>query len=470
MLHSSELLPRSAPEAEGVSRDGLQAFLQEVSRTVKEMHSFVLVRNGSVVAESYAHPYHPALPHVLFSLSKSFTSTAAGFAVQEGLLSLNSPVISFFPDETPAHPSENLRSMRLRHLLSMATGHETEPGRGSQNWALEFLQAPVPFEPGTHFLYNSMATYMVANIVQKVTGQFLLDYLSSRLFRPLGIATASWETCPMGVAVGGWGLKLCTEDIAKLGLLYLQNGKWNNRQLLSPEWVETATSSHISNGSDPNNDWHQGYGFQFWRCRHNAYRGDGAFGQYCVVMPEQNAVAAITSGTQDMGTVLNLVWKHLLPAMADAAAGQQEGEPLRYPLTISAPQGEAVSETALKLEGKTVHFLHNPYGLETLHIESSKENIRIVISQRQKLHTIECDLQGQWLRSGTLYECREVQPIAATAAWSAPNTLEAKICYTLTPFTRMLCIQFEEEKVQFKCETNAGFGNDRLQEVIGIIR
>ena len=156
---------------------------------------------------------------------------------------------------------------------------------------------------------------MLSAIVQKATGKTVLDYLKPRLFEPLGIEHPTWETSPQGISTGGYGLSIRTEDIAKFGQLYLQKGKWHGKQLVPAAWVEAATARQTSNGSNPKSDWDQGYGYQFWRCRHGAYRGDGAFGQYCIVMPEQDAVIAITSGVKDMQAVLNLVWDKLLPAM-----------------------------------------------------------------------------------------------------------------------------------------------------------
>jgi CubicO group peptidase (beta-lactamase class C family) len=252
----------------------------------------------------------------LYSLSKSFTSTAVGLAVAEGKLSVDDEVLKFFPDDAPADPSANLKSMRVSDLLRMNTGHQAEPPRKPDEvWTKVFLAHPVPFKPGTHFLYNTSATYMQSAIVQKVTGQTVLDYLTPRLFEPLGIDGPTWEKSPQGISTGGYGLSVRTEDIAKFGQLYLQKGKWQGKQLVPEAWIDAATARQTSNGSNPNSDWDQGYGYQFWRCRHGAYRGDGAFGQYCVVLPEQDAVIAITSGLRDMQAVLNLVWDKLLPGL-----------------------------------------------------------------------------------------------------------------------------------------------------------
>lgn len=311
-------LPRSTPEEQGVSPDGIRAFIEAADREVDSIHSFMLVRHGHVVAEAWWEPHTAQTPHVLWSLSKSFTSTAVGFAVAEEKLDIDDPVLKYFPDDAPAEPSENLKAMRVRDLLTMNAGHENEVNwRAAEHWAKAFLAHPVPHRPGTHFRYNTPATYMLSAIVQNVTGETVLDYLKPRLFQPLGIEDPKWDTSPQGISIGGYGLYVRTEDIAKFGQLYLQKGKWKGQQILPASWVEQATSKQVSNGSDPNNDWNQGYGFQFWRCRHGAYRGDGKDGQFCIVLPEQDTVIAITSNTRDMAAELSLIWDKLLPALQD---------------------------------------------------------------------------------------------------------------------------------------------------------
>ncbi len=293
----------------------VRAFVEAADSRVQAMHSFMLVRHGHVVAEAWWKPEAAEKPHVLWSLSKSFCSTAVGLAVAEGKLGVDDPVVKFFPEDAPASPSKNLQAMRVRDLLTMSTGHQSEPKFSPETpWVRSFLAHPVEHKPGAHFLYNSPGSYTLAAIVQKVTGQTVRDYLQPRVFEPLGIEGAEWGASPQGVSLGGWGLKLRTEDVAKFGQLYLQKGMWGGRQLIPISWVEMATSKQVSNGSDPAKDWDQGYGFQFWRCRHGAFRGDGAFGQYCLVLPEQDAVIVLTADTKDMQGELNMVWEKLLPA------------------------------------------------------------------------------------------------------------------------------------------------------------
>ncbi len=316
LVHGDDTsLPRSTPESQGVSSEAILAYIEAADQEVNSMHSFMLVRHGQVVAEAWWAPESPEKPHVLWSLSKSFTSTAVGLAVAEGRLDINDTVLSFFPDEAPSDPSTNLKEMRIRDLLTMSTGHQDEVSlRDQTDWIRAFLAHPVPHKPGTHFRYNTPATFMLSAIVQKVTGETVLDYLTPRLFEPLGIEKPTWDENPQGISIGGYGLYLHTEDIAKFGQLYSQKGRWQGKQLLPAEWIEQATSKQVSNGSDPNRDWDQGYGFQFWRCRHNAYRGDGKDGQFCIVIPELDAVVAITANAGNMQAELNVVWDQLLPA------------------------------------------------------------------------------------------------------------------------------------------------------------
>jgi CubicO group peptidase (beta-lactamase class C family) len=348
-------LPRSSPESQGVSSADIRAFIEAVDEKVDTMHSFILVRHGHVVAEGWWKPESAEKPHVLHSLSKSFTSTAVGLAVAEGKLSIDDPVLKFFPDEAPAQPSDKLKAMRVRDLLTMSTGHDAEAKfKPDEPWAKTFLAQPVPHKPGAHFLYNTPGTHMLSAIVRKVTGETVLDYLKPRLFEPLGIENPEWGASPQGNTFGGWGLKIRTEDIAKFGQLYLQKGNWNGKQLVPAPWVEQATSKQVSNGSDPARDWDQGYGFQFWRCRHNAYRGDGAFGQFCLVLPELDAVVAITADTRDMQAELNVVWDKLLPAFRPVAIPENAGEQTSLKKKhASLTVREAHKENTIKLPGAT---------------------------------------------------------------------------------------------------------------------
>jgi CubicO group peptidase (beta-lactamase class C family) len=314
-------LPRGTPEAQGVSSPAVLDFVQAVDH-INTLHSFMVLRHGHVIAEGWWKPDAADKPHVLHSLSKSFNSTAVGLAIAEGKLSLDDPVLKFFPDQAPAEPSENLKTMTVRDLLTMTCGHDTEAKGGPGGPSVKtFLAHPVPHKPGTHFQYNTLGSYTLSAIVTKVTGQTELEFLKPRLFEPLGIDNPRWDSSPEGNSLGGYGLYLRTEDVAKFGQLYLQKGKWNGKQLVPERWVEQATSKQVPNDREGHSkigiDWVQGYGFQFWRCTHNAFRGDGANGQLCVVIPDKDAVIAITAGTGEFQNEMNAIWEKLYPAFGD---------------------------------------------------------------------------------------------------------------------------------------------------------
>ncbi|NQV28554.1 MAG: serine hydrolase, partial [Rhodopirellula sp.] len=337
---ASHRLPRATPESQGVSSAAIRAFVEAADEQVKSMHSFMLVRHGKVIAEGWWAPEAADKPHILWSLSKSFTSAAVGLVVAEGKLNIDDKVLSFFPEDAPAEPSENLKAMRVRDLLTMSTGHAAEPWwSGDDVWIQRFLAEPVVHKPGSTFRYNTPATYMQSAIVQKVTGQTVVDYLTPRLFEPLGIEKPTWDKSPQGISIGGYGLYLHTEDIAKFGQLYLQKGQWNGKQLIPAEWIAQATSKQVDNDKAPsagNPDWRQGYGFQFWQCRHGAFRGDGKDGQFCLVLPQQDAVIAITAKTGNMQKQLDLVWEHLLPAFQEEPLTENRAEADKLQETLSS--------------------------------------------------------------------------------------------------------------------------------------
>src|SRR6185369_5011998 len=326
--------------------------------------------------------------HVLYSLSKSFTSTAVGLAAAEGKLSIDDEVLKFFPDDAPTNASNNLKAMRVRDLLTMSSGHQDEPSSSPDVISPKsFLAQAVPHPPGTHFKYNTAATFMQSAIVQKVSGQTVLEFLRPRLFEPLGIEHPIWDANFQGISLGGYGLRVRTEDIAKLGQLYLQKGSWNGKQLLPADWVSMATAKQTSNGSNPKSDWNQGYGFQFWRCRHNAYRGDGAFGQYCLVMPEQDTVVAITSGIKDMQGVLDIIWDKLLPALeaqellVNASSVRQLKDTLAH-LQVRTAQGSASSAISAKVLNRKFLFPANDQKIESLALLSSDAGKVLTLSAR----------------------------------------------------------------------------------------
>lgn len=470
---SSQPLPRSTPEAEGVSSKGIIAFLDAISNSSHEMHSIMILRHGKVIAEGWWKPYRPDLKHTLYSLSKSFTSTAVGFAVSERKLSVNDKVISFFPDKLPANVTPNLADLTIKDLLSMSAGQDPDPSFAvafSDDWIRSFLATPVLNDPGTVFLYNSAATYMLSAIVQKVTGQKIIDYLTPRLFKPLGIQGMDWETDPTGINVGGWGLRVRTEDIAKFAQLYLQKGKWNGKQILPAAWVEEATTFKIDNAPGmeqirkDSSDWRQGYCYQFWRSRHNSFRGDGAFGQYALILPQEDVVIAITSETPDMQGELNLVWQHLLPAI------QADKSTLNKNDALALKQRLALLK--LRFPPKTDTVFHEPViTAKKFLLESNSKNIEsISFNEKNRLITLTVKTRdntysfnfgnGKWIEGKTtmlgpsLVEGAKghfvglpPSQIAGTYNWKANNIIEMQLRYIDSPHTLTMIFQFDDDKL-----------------------
>ncbi|MFD9510022.1 serine hydrolase domain-containing protein [Streptomyces mirabilis] len=346
-------LPASTPAAQGVEAAGIHAFLDAVEAAPDiEPHSLMILRHGHLVASGWWAPYTPDRRHLLYSLSKSFTSTAAGFAATEGLLRLDDPVISYFPEFEADITDPRSRAMLVRHVAAMASGHleetyATSIRRDRDEIVRGFLLFPPDRDPGTVFAYNQPCTYTLAAIIQRVSGQSLTEYLRPRLFDPLGIGETAWLQRPPGRDLGFSGLHATTDAIARLGQFYLQDGVWEGRRLLPSAWIAEATRAHISTADGTQegaqSDWQQGYGYQFWRSRHgHGYRGDGAYGQYCLVLPEHDAVIATTAATEDMQGLLNLVWRHLLPAFGAEPLPGAADEGLRRRLAeLALPPVEA---------------------------------------------------------------------------------------------------------------------------------
>jgi CubicO group peptidase (beta-lactamase class C family) len=461
-------LPRSAPEEQGVSSTGILQFLDAAAKSKHEFHSFMMARHGSVIAEGWWAPYRPGANHMLYSLSKSFTSTAVGFAVTEGRLKVNDPVISFFPDDLPQNVGGHLAALQIKHLLTMSVGHakDSMPIIGKEeNWVKSFLSLPVENPPGSVFLYNSGATYMLSAIVQKVSGQKVIDYLRPRLFTPLQIHGMTWETCPRGINTGGWGLAVPTEALAKFGQFYLQDGTCDGQQILPSAWVHEATSFKIQQsapkGGDleklkKTSDWHQGYCYQFWRCRHNAFRGDGAFGQYMIVMPDQEAVIAITCETTNMQSELDLIWDHLLPAIKgtplprDPQVHAELGRKLAS-LALPLPPVGVASPTADRISAKTYQIEPNDAGARSVSFNFHENGCILLLTDARGQYAVQCGL-GKWVDGecnmpgtppkitvGDLRPCK----IAAAAEWKDSNTFQMTWRYYETPHHDTVTCHFD---------------------------
>ncbi|WP_322174870.1 serine hydrolase domain-containing protein [Acutalibacter caecimuris] len=443
--------PRVTPESAGIPSAAVTAMLDELYRRGIEMHAFMLLRHGQVCAEGCWAPYRADTPHIMFSFSKSLTSTAIGFAVQEGILSLDDRLVDIFPEKCPSNPSENLQKCQIRHLLMMGCGHQDEiqwAGGSQADWVTTFLHHPFVYEPGTHFLYNTAGTNMLSAILTHKTGLPLTQFLKPRLFQPLGMGDITCQPLPGGVEMGGAGMSLTIEDMARFMQFVANQGAWEGRQLLDANWVAQATTKQIDNagntpGGDP--DWQAGYGFQFWRCTPpGVFRGDGAYGQYGIVMPQQDAVLVIQSASMTLQAVLTAVWNTLLPAMGAAPLPEDhrahhilqnrlhhlELNPMpgmRNPGAENSLNGAVYVPDAplpglFDLAGGAGSFIPHGGSLQSLAFRFEKGAAQLLLTQDSGEIALNLGLEGHFATT-----LAEGAPFGANACWRQRDVLELQL-------------------------------------------
>ena len=303
---------RATPESQGISSDLFAALLRELDASKDtDMHHFMALRHGKVICECNFAPYPKGMWHITHSMCKSITGMAIGMLIEEGKLKLNENIYDIFSDHMNAFSKIFRPVITVENLLTMTSGVTfNESGIVSGNdWLGSFLNASVNGKPGTEFQYNSLNTYVLSAIVTKRTGETLTEYLTPRLFGPLGITKYYWETCPKGITKGGWGLFLCAEDMAKLGQLYLQKGKWNGQQLVSVYWIEISTARHLKTQNDT-----YGYGYQLWmEQRPGSFEYNGMLGQNVIIYPDMDMVLVTNAGNKEMFQdciMLNIIRKY----------------------------------------------------------------------------------------------------------------------------------------------------------------
>ena len=449
-----QILPRSTPEAEGISSTALRKFA-EALRGLDSVHSVMVMRHGRVVAEGWKKPYGPETPHMLFSLSKSFTSCAVGFACAEGKLSLDARLVDLFRDKLPECYDPKFETMRIRHLLSMTSGHDhctMADMQHAPDWERAFFRTTPVYEPGTHFCYNSGASYMLSAAVVRATKESLCDYLRPRLFEPLGIAPRLWELSPQGIETGGWGFNLTTEEIASFAQCLLDGGRRDGRQVIPAEYLAQATSIQSDNSMNDQPDWKVGYGFQFWRCRHNAFRGDGAFGQYAIAMPEQGIAIAITSGLRNMQQILDLVWDFVLPAAQNSALPPAAEEESALRQELAAWAMPVLTSAGAELPRRIYHLEANDLQFKELSFASQGDHV-------------ELSLDGETLRAGfgfqadNLLTWREALPrrVAASVRRISDREFELLACCYETPFQWHIQLEFGDDTVTLVRRANVCF-------------
>lgn len=442
------LLPRKSPSAVGVDAGCIIDFLKEIQEKGLELHSLMIVKNGSVIAEGWWYPYTSQRYHGCYSVTKAFVSTAVGLAEEEGLLSLDDYLADFFPEKLPNHPSQKLLEIRVRDLLRMSCGMPKEVSLiGVADSVQAFLAEEVADQPGGKWRYNSICTHMLSQIVEKVSGMSIEEYLTPRLFEPLGISNYRWDRNPQGEIMGGWGIHITTETLAKMGQLYLQKGKWGEKQLIPESWVERASACQIDN-SDPEHpkgvsDFGSGYGYQLWNClEEGSFRLDGAFGQVSMVFPKDQLVIAITEGVSDAQKTFDVVRKHLIHGVQEGKTrSSQQDDQLREMLS-SLTLGENKAAPRSSMESEINHAVYQfeknegslipetqrwmafvtESGISRMSLSFEKKEGRLSWTEGAQNYEVSFGLDGDYRYSVTqLPYCENV--IASCGYWEAENVL-----------------------------------------------
>ncbi|OKZ10419.1 MAG: serine hydrolase [Bacteroides oleiciplenus] len=464
-------LERSTPEAEGVPSGAVIALMDSLMGLPKtDIHSVMVLRHGKVIAEAYPAPFAPEYRHTVFSCSKTFVSAAVGLAISENRLRLTDRVASFFPDQLPDSISANLADMTVRNLLNMTSG--VTPDWNMRNvrtdWIKGYLGKQVKV-PGEHFDYDSMSSYILSAIVQKVTGMKVLDYLRMKLFEPMHITDISWEVSPEGINTGGWGVYIQSESLAKFGQLLLNRGVWKGKQLLPAWWVDQMMAKQSDTGS-----FGYGYGYHMWLCEYpGAIRMDGALGQYVLIIPDKDMVVVITECTLIDGvTQRRLVWNHLLPAVVDSQPlilGKDYKRLQKKQSSYQLPvvRGKATSSLAGEYADKSIMLESNKFGWQSFNFRFKQKEVIMTVTETDGIKYDLAFGYKQWRKSSIeAYPPYSIEAkghfngiegpfyVAGSYAWPFPSTLELKAHYVNWITALNLAFRFDGEDVQLTVKEN----------------
>lgn len=462
-------LQRSTPEAEGVPSKAVIALFDSITALPKtDIHSVMVLRHGKVIAEIYPAPFAPEYRHTMFSCSKTFVGAAVGLAIADNRLRLTDRVGTFFPELLPDSVSANLADMTVRDLLTMTSGitPDWNMRNNTPDWIRTYLAKPVK-TPGKKFQYDSICSYVLSAIVQKVTGMTLLDYLKLKLFTPMNITDVAWEISPEGVNTGGWGLYIQSESLAKFGLLLLNGGVWEGKQLLPASWVKQMTTRQIED-----------YGYQMWMCEYpGAVRLDGALGQYVLIIPDKDMVVVITECMLiDGKTQRRLVWNRLLPQVQDTVLTpgkdykllQKKQNAYQLPLV----QGKAASSIAREYAGKRITLENNKYGWQSLSLQFKQKEVVMTVTDKAGVTYDLLFGYKQWLKTSTdVYPPYSVAAVGAfkgiegpfwvagSYAWLSPTTLQLKAHYVNWISALGITFRFEDDNILLNVTENYTSGN-----------
>ncbi len=449
----NSFIEKASLELCGVSSADALKFVEEICRGLpgQETHSFMLIRHGKLLFEGYFNPYNNDTKHTLFSVSKSFASTAIGFLVSEGEIKVDDFIYEYFPELiTDDINKENLK-ITIHDLLSMALGqqggavHEAQKRKDLSNVMLyNFFYRNKDIECGTEFRYDSYGTYMLSALVNKITGKSVVEYLMPRLFEPLGIKEPYYIKDDLGISIGYTGMRMSLRDLAKVGLTYLNNGVWKDKQIIPEEWIKLAIQKHIPTDSCSTGlDWQEGYCYQFWRGRYNTYRFCGAFGQMCVMMPDYDAVFVVNSGFDNskLSFILDTFYKNIMFNMKDYPLPEDKENneklenilsnlSLTFQFSDMSPMSEFVNGQIYKIEEKG--------GYNAVKFSFFKESVAVELLGEDKNYKFEAGFKSPiWGRAdGTgfcVLENKDCSDTLGTAIWHTKKDLEVTLRFFGSP-------------------------------------
>ena len=468
---------RESFRAAGISAPPIRDFITTLGERGMALHSLHVVRHGVLAVDHWQWPHLPALHHSLHSVTKSFTGTAVGFALAEGLLSLDDRVAPFFAGRFPAEPDENMRRMRVRDLLTMRAGNTREISgavtrRRTDGWINDFLAEPVAEAPGGRFVYSSMSSHALSAIVQQVTGLSTSEYLRPRLFEPLEISDFSWQEDPDGVSSGGNGLSLTPTDLLKFGQLYLHDGVWKGRQVLPPGWAAQAGTPHAQNDTG-------GYGYQFWCLPGAVYSASGIFGQECMIFPHEDAVVSITGamGNGSYHDLPGLMHQSFSEAFGNDVAPAAQIDAVNWITGWSAaarePQPLATHSENVNTDS-TYRFEPNEQSLHSIRLRVFADSVTVDLHDDRGSHTVRHGI-GTWTpgRTGASvwrlhhsYQDDDANILAA-AEWDGPQSLTLRWHFVETPFTDTLTLTLVDDQITLRHNSNINSGPTELPPVVG---
>ena len=464
-------LPRSTPEEQGVPSKALVALFDSLhALPLTDMHAVVVMRHGKVIGEMYPKPYAPEYRHTIYSCSKTFVGIAVGLAIEDNRLRLDDRIAAIFPELLPDSVSKDLADMTVRHLLTMASGVKPDwnmRSRGKE-WIRTFLSKPVK-EPGTQYAYDSMVSYMLAAVVQKVTGKKLTEYLQERVFTPMNVTEWAWEESPEGVNTGGWGVHIQPESLAKFGQLILNEGSWEGKQLVPAEWIREMCKKHRETGREV-------YGYHIWHCvgHDGAVRADGALGQYVISVLDKDMVVVMTEATLGNGRdQRRLIWDVLLPHIQDEPlpANKKDYQKLlkkQEGYKLAEVKGKASSAFASNWENKTIELGKNTFGWKSLKLNFGKKQVTMTVTETSgKSYELPFGYQ-QWMTTTfDSYPPYSITPIdrfkglegpyyaSGSYAWISKEELQLKVHYVNWVSALEITFRLDENgEVKLNVQTN----------------